>query len=204
MVVTKSEQHALMNLSKPIYGAAIEYPNKNEDCNDWGFREFREYKTGQAIALGCSYTYGFGVNHEEAWPYQLEQLLNVEVYNFGVSGGAYDTFVRLAEYWVKKLQPKYVFLALIFPERYEIYHQDEWRHVLANQPNSPETLFEECNLYTNFIKNTRAMSSITRNTKLIVESDFQHSDRAASDNMHPGPEWHNDVANLFYDKLKGL
>lgn len=38
------------------------------------------------LALGCSTTFGWGVDAEAAWPEQLEQLLGVEVINAGVPG----------------------------------------------------------------------------------------------------------------------
>jgi lysophospholipase L1-like esterase len=45
---------------------------------------------GRVLALGDSFTFGWGVEEEQAWPAQLARILDVEVVNLGVSGYGTD------------------------------------------------------------------------------------------------------------------
>ena len=40
------------------------------------------------IFLGCSFTYGFGVNDEATFPYRLREKTDLNVYNYGISGSS--------------------------------------------------------------------------------------------------------------------
>lgn len=48
------------------------------------------------LALGCSTTFGWGVDAQAAWPEQLEHLLGVEVINAGVPGHSSHQGLRFA------------------------------------------------------------------------------------------------------------
>ena len=194
-----SVQETLIASITPIYGSATNYPTF-DDCNIYGFREHRQYKTGQAIALGCSYTYGDGLDREHAWPYQLEQLMDIEVYNFGVQGGAFDTIVRLAYYWIHKIQPKYVFVALQFVNRLEYFKDESWHRVLPKSHEFTE-LLNERNVVMNYRKNMIMLNDICRNTTLIIDQNLPGTDKLARDKMHPGSDWHKKVAESFSKKV---
>jgi hypothetical protein len=47
------------------------------------------------LALGCSFTYGYTVEAEQAFPYVIGQSLEIPSYNFGVSAYSYATTVLL-------------------------------------------------------------------------------------------------------------
>jgi hypothetical protein len=47
------------------------------------------------LALGCSFTYGYGVEAEQAFPYVIGQSLEIPSYNFGVCAYSYATAVLL-------------------------------------------------------------------------------------------------------------
>lgn len=54
-------------------------------------------KKGSIITVGDSFTFGFGVRKEDAWPNVLEKQLGVEVTNFGVYGYNLPQYNRLME-----------------------------------------------------------------------------------------------------------
>ena len=191
-----------------IYHSSGNYPSSEENHNEYGFRELRPYKKNQALAFGSSFTYGDCLPPEQAWPHHLEQMLpNIEVYNFGVKGGSFDSTVRLAESWVTKLNPEYVFVELLFKDRFEFYHDGGWRRILPNIPNDvdlPKDIFSVEQTTVNYVKNMHALQSICSKTKLVIKQSLPSYTQFASDNMHPGPIWHNKTAELFYKELEDL
>jgi hypothetical protein len=90
--------------------------------NSRGFRdrEFDLDKSGQAriLAVGDSFTFGWGVSVAEAWPRLLETGLRqtmdqVEVANLGQPGAAPDTYARTVEKAVPVLRPDLIVVCIL-------------------------------------------------------------------------------------------
>lgn len=67
------------------------------------------------VAVGCSFTYGYDVEAEQAFPYEIGQLLEIPSYNFGVCAYSYVTAVLLVkqlerEGTLAKLAPQFLVL----------------------------------------------------------------------------------------------
>jgi hypothetical protein len=67
------------------------------------------------LAVGCSFTYGYEVEAEQAFPYVIGQLLQIPAYNFGVCSYSYATAVLLAkeleqEGTLARLAPRFLLL----------------------------------------------------------------------------------------------
>ncbi len=77
--------------------------------NDLGIRDDpltpRERGEWRALAIGDSYTVGFGVQAYESWPEYLAQELGVNVVNAGVSAYSLRQMRQLAEEWIPRTQP---------------------------------------------------------------------------------------------------
>ncbi len=43
-------------------------------------------KKKNIVFLGCSFTFGFGVNNEDSYPYKVREKTGLNVYNYGISG----------------------------------------------------------------------------------------------------------------------
>ena len=69
----------------------------------------------QVFLLGCSYTYGMGVNDSESFPFLLQQAFpNLRVKNFGVPGfGNVQSYLQLEAEIKKGNLPKIVILNLV-------------------------------------------------------------------------------------------
>jgi len=76
------------------------------------------------LALGCSFTFGTGLDIADTWVYRLGNKLGKSMYNAGIPGSSNDTAFRLANYLIPKYKPKAVFLLSPFKERYEFYHNE--------------------------------------------------------------------------------
>lgn len=109
--------------------------------------------TFRVMTLGCSTTFGWGVNDEETYPYQLEQLLNadghkVEVINGGQPG--YTSFQGLW-LWEKALaayKPDLILYGYIVQDSRSVAYSDSSQAVLqANQDFLKENLLYNLHLY---------------------------------------------------------
>src|SRR6266550_2296125 len=90
--------------------------------NALGFRDrdFSPSKTVKTriVALGDSFTYGWGVEVEESWPKILEQRLrssdlDVEVANLGKPGGSPRNYADIAEQSIPLLHPDVVVVGVL-------------------------------------------------------------------------------------------
>jgi lysophospholipase L1-like esterase len=90
--------------------------------NSIGIRD-REVSVGKndrfrVLAMGDSFTYGWGVQAEQSWPKVAEKLLGqngreVEVLNLGCPGSSVDAYALIAERAVPMLQPDLVLVAVL-------------------------------------------------------------------------------------------
>jgi lysophospholipase L1-like esterase len=90
--------------------------------NSLGFRdrEFRLEKTAKIrmLALGDSFTFGYGVEAKQAWPKTLEAYLqtagyDVEIANLGRPGGSPRDYAAIAEKTIPLLKPDLVIVAVL-------------------------------------------------------------------------------------------
>ena len=90
--------------------------------NSLGFRDrdFSQQKTARTriVALGDSFTYGWGVEAEQSWPKILEQRLrsaglDVEVANLGKPGGSPRNYADIAEQSIPLLYPDVVIVGVL-------------------------------------------------------------------------------------------
>ena len=85
--------------------------------NEWGYRGSgrppeKPHGQRRIVALGDSFTLGYGVRDDETWPAQLEKELQVEVLNFGVADADTRAEVNYLEGYALSFQPDVVLLAL--------------------------------------------------------------------------------------------
>ncbi|MCZ6757176.1 MAG: hypothetical protein O7C39_02735, partial [Bacteroidetes bacterium] len=81
------------------------------DIDRLGFRNRKDPRDQTIFAIGDSHTYGNKVTWEKSWPTQLQKMLNLEVYNFGVGSYNIYQYYRLFE-MSTQYTPKYVIIGL--------------------------------------------------------------------------------------------
>jgi lysophospholipase L1-like esterase len=92
------------------------------ETNSLGFRD-REFNSSRMdrtriLALGDSFTYGWGVEIEQSWPKILESKLraagrDVEVANLGKPGGSPKDYADIAEKATPILKPDLIIVAVL-------------------------------------------------------------------------------------------
>jgi hypothetical protein len=81
------------------------------DIDRLGFRNRTGPRDQTIFAIGDSHTYGYNVTWDKSWPIQLQKMLNLEVYNFGVPSYNIYQYYRLFE-MSSQYAPKYVIIGL--------------------------------------------------------------------------------------------
>ncbi|MFI5329755.1 MAG: SGNH/GDSL hydrolase family protein [Desulfobaccales bacterium] len=105
-----------------------EGPSYNFSHNSMGFRGTKEYRTKQAsfrvLFLGDSFTYGVGVNDDQAFPYLVEKILqdrnySVETINAGNPGVGTDYELKFIQTLGEKLKADLVVLCFFWNDFYD-------------------------------------------------------------------------------------
>jgi hypothetical protein len=78
------------------------------------------------IALGDSFTFGMGVEHDSTWVAQLAKLMRKEIVNLGVPGWGPQQYTRALERFGVALKPKVVLYSLYRNDLQDALLFDEW------------------------------------------------------------------------------
>jgi len=186
--------------------------------NSHGFRSDEFDSRPAGMALGCSFTQGTGINEHQAWPAVLSDLLDIHILNLGVGGAAYDTVFRLLDFYLSLINPKFVV----------IFEPPRSRFEVARDKNNFEVLMPGHALYDNIIyknwitndensffnhrKNQLACEYLCKRHNIPVfqwscedhEYSLKCSTNLARDLNHPGPQEHERLANLMFEKIQNL
>ena len=149
--------------------------------NEYGYRSDSFDGGDGFIFLGCSFTYGDGLEEYETWPWMVGKYFDVKVWNLAVNGEGDDICFLLAHKWIPKLKPKVVCMLIPPPGRYyffddgpsssmELYNNTHG-HSLPDKPTSP-WLFNERNMHINLMKNLMGIQLFCDNYEIpfIVKS----------------------------------
>jgi len=177
--------------------------------NSHGYRtkefEFNSDKKS-IICIGCSFTYGTGINVEDSWPSHIERAFpEYNVYNLGVPGSSGDTIARILTNIENLLNP--AMILILWPEihRYEIYNENKIMDVSSKDKNAyTPTILIDSHFEALKQKNQAIISLLKDKFNYAV---FEHSTRTlpihvdnARDN-HPGPQSHRAIAQVFLNTV---
>ena len=157
------------------------------------------------MALGCSCTFGMGVDSFSAWPALLENKLRIPVYNLGVCGGSADSVFRTVASLLPIIQSRTLCIQAPADYRREIWFEGKeepdrigaWvkervdllseKEVALNKKKNYYAIIDLAKRYDTVIKFFRSNDS--NENRRDLEKPF------GSDGMHPGVRWHQFVAN---------
>ena len=79
------------------------------------------------VAMGDSFAFGMGVEHEATWIAQLADLARREIVNLGVPGWGPQQYTRAIERYGALLKPKIIFYAIYRNDLQDVILFDGWR-----------------------------------------------------------------------------
>lgn len=94
----------------PVLGRRLPVYEPQHDAR--GYRNAEVPERIDVLAVGDSFTYGYGVGREDAWPQQLARRTGLTVYNAGVGGYGPCEYVEVA-LELLDLQPRVVVVGLL-------------------------------------------------------------------------------------------
>jgi hypothetical protein len=168
--------------------------------NEWRYRGNIEPGTNISASFGCSHCFGYGVNT----PYSEI----IEFANCAISGLSNDAIARMAYTYCEQFAPNVIVVLWTIPHRREWVdttgkiekfrmqqNPNEWQQNFIELQNNK---WDEYNLQKNklFLKHYCE----SRNIKLL-DYDFIDNDNQARDGMHPGTDWHMNMAAKILEDL---
>jgi hypothetical protein len=207
-----NEQTYLKNLQNPekkqlLLDAGYVDNSITYQFNSHGFRNKEFDQKFDIACFGCSFTMGTGVHNLHTWPQQLADLTNLNVANLGLSGSSNDCSYRMAEHYLKWLQPKYAVWVQTDQHRLEIVNNNDKIavNILASDSDNfysnnffiKTWMTSETNQILNLNKNTRAFANLCQEIGIIpliilrqeiINIDF------ARDLRHPGQKSYAQLA----------
>lgn len=171
--------------------------------NESDFRNLIEKST--FIAVGCSHTWGVGVEVNETWSY----LLGAK--NYGIGGASSDQVIRIAKEIIPRHRPEIVYCLWPDWSRFEYQENGEFKQSLPTDNNRIHFMKTHDDKWCqqNFAKNLGDMRYLCElhNSRLIDMTLYDlipyidHADRWPLSKLghHYAPEWHQWVADIFSD-----
>lgn len=156
-----------------------------------------------SIALGCSHTYGIGVDETETWSY----LLNAR--NFGQPGCSSDFVVRTTKEIIFDLSPTTIYVLWPDWSRFEIIENDIIKQSLPTDKDRINYMktHDEDWLRNNFKNQTDQFRQLCKEKNIhLVDMTLynlipyiNHADQWPLSKLghHYGPVWHSWVADIF-------
>jgi hypothetical protein len=189
---------------------------KNSICykiDKYGFRNDFEF-TDQYynLALGCSITFGIGVNEKDIWYNFLKKQFDEPFFNAGIPGGniggCYRSLVGLLN---QGLKVKRVFMFIPAKNRYEIFDTSEskWRSVAwwSDHPDIVKKYLLTDETIDNFYQtNLLSIHHICEknNIEIVALDSGDHTQieicQKGRDLRHPGIATHTLIGEVFYNE----
>jgi hypothetical protein len=194
-------------------------------------REWKDINWKESIViLGCSNTFGIGLDEDETISYMLESKINRPVINLGYPSGSNELILNNSVALFENFGAPYgVVINWSTPDRMRYFFKDgyldlgPWNHdtydsfqdgVDIDKLYKLSTLDENNVISKNYYISRTANSIWSGRTKYVTFSYFGISahysradefftiDNGARDMLHPGHKNSEEVANFLYEKLK--
>ena len=133
--------------------------------NNWGFRSQEFTLPGGIMFLGCSHVSGIGLPEQDTLAYIVGRNIGLQVYNMGISAGSNDSSFRVANYWIPKLRPTYVFMLITHNVRLEIINDNNLHNIMIDDNDS----YSNSVYYKDFICNDQNMYLLKKKNSLAIQ-----------------------------------
>jgi hypothetical protein len=188
--------------------------------NDLGFRkQLKKDFEKDILFLGCSYTFGIGINYEDSFTNIVADALGMNNINWAVPGSSNDTAFRLCQQYMQKKMPSTVILNSPSPYRLELFSEWDGKHQSHNilslqrcgEPilrstnfECPIEFFDEKVSQLNREKNILAIEMLCVRNKikfLNVNTEDMIIEDLGRDLAHPGVKSNQKFAEIILKSL---
>jgi len=198
-----------------LHPQAIEY-----NVNIHGFRGEDFTGVVDAVALGCSYTFGHALPQDQMWTWELTQTLGIKIANLGINGAGVASCFRVLKYWLPRLKPKWIFFLLPHLNRLEVVISDMSSRMYAGIYHPGSTQDSDKFLrdywltdYNALLERERSILAMkylaeANQSHIIIlpveqaEQQFWQANDLARDFSHPGPVFQQRVADFFRTEMQ--
>lgn len=183
--------------------------------NDFGFRmntDILDVIPGECdFYLGCSITFGIGLNLEDTWAWKISEKNGRTCVNLGWGGSGIETQYRLLRAWAKLLKPKKAYTLGYYYGRRELMEtKDRIHHLGVWQADSQQwkefypRVTTRHEMLISCIRAIDAMRAVCMdyNIELYTLNDlyrkdiYNTTDTTARDLLHFGCSWHTKISDL--------
>lgn len=187
------------NLDMIVY-SRMDNSRYNVKTNSLGLRSLKEIPekkpsdTINILCLGDSFTFGYGVNDTETYPYYLEQILNdrmegnYNVINAGFADGwGTDTEYLFLKSKIKRLEPDIVLLGVLYAnDLYDVW-KNKW---VTDEKGLPEDIIHVGSRIPRFIKHHSGIyqflrGRLARKVSIFLQRDTEEKEYIKSDGPFP-------------------
>jgi len=171
------------------------------NLNDYGYRASHNYEDiledeNKIICIGCSFTFGIGLDENQTWPYKLSKLMNTSFMNLGYPGGSIKYVLWQLYNTINKIPNKDVFV-LIPPLGRDFTLNDNSFFCINNNLGVVHSYFDEY-LIKNFCEknniNYLSCDIFGERGNELIELGF------AKDGLHYGEGYQTAISKEFYKK----
>jgi len=179
--------------------------------NDYGYRSVESYTklldvSDKIVCIGCSFTFGIGLELEETWPTQLSTLLNKPVLNLSFPGGSHGYIIWQLLNTLRNVQTDNIFV--VIPPKGRFFELTEYGFENTNR------------LEGDSIENTKFVVESAENDDLLLKSLCKYHNipyiecyefgqpyhqewlPPARDGGHFGEKWNKFIAEQFYKNIQ--
>ena len=186
--------------------------------NDRGFRtpvDFKDLIPGAGnFYLGCSITFGIGLNVEDTWAWKLNQRIGGDFINLAWPGTGIETQYRMLKSWAARLRPRRAYTIGAFSGRRELLGDagkirrfGPW--TTGEDLGLYRSLSEDDEIRISFIRAIDAMRAVCTDNGIELYAPMANSMETlrrsekrnflARDLLHWGPSWHGRIAGFSDD-----
>lgn len=169
--------------------------------NEWRYRGVIRPANNVNASFGCSHALGYGVNK----PYAEI----IEFANCAISGLSNDAIARMAYTYCEQFNPSVIIVMWTIPHRREWVNEKGKLSKFRMQTNPTvwqQSFIELQNNHWddyNLQKNKLFLRHYCESKNIqLIDFEFADNDHAARDGMHPGPDWHINIAVRVIERMK--
>lgn len=184
--------------------------------NSEGFRSDGFNLDSGIMFLGCSFTFGIGIEDEHLWTKRIANHYQMTHWNLGQPGSGSDTCFRLGYHWIPILKPQIVVMMapstdrmeMIIPESSErVHYVGPWFPELNPRDTYYDYAMTQENGKLARTKNIKALRLICaqNNVKFVVKAfddvldipEYRKRQDLGRDLEHPGIWGHDQIYQAF-------